>query len=346
MQFPSLTRLLVVPMVISILSGAGLQVQSAERGKFIGARDTLYPEWFKDSFLDLREDIADAAGEGRRVVIFFHQNGCPYCNLMVERNLSQKDIQDIMRKDMDVIELNMFGDREVTNQDGNSMTEKEFAAAMKVQFTPTLLFFDEQGKVILRLNGYIPPQNFKLALEYVRGGMEREVSYRKYLAQNRPPAPAGSLAMEDFFLQPPYLLKPGGKKPLIILFEQRQCPDCDRLHEELLPDPEIRRLLQRYNVVQLDMWSETPLVTPGGKTVTAREWARELGVIYAPTLMIMDAGGVEIIRSEAVFKRFHTASILDYGLDGSYLEEPSFQRYLSARSEHIREQGKDVDIWK
>jgi len=346
MRFPSLTGLLVVPLFISIVSGAGLQAQSAERGKFFGARETVYPEWFKDSFLDLREDIGDAAAAGRRVVIFFHQSGCPYCNLLVERNLSQKDIQDIMRKDMDVIELNMFGDREVTALDGISKTEKAFADAMKVQFTPTLLFFDEQGRVILRLNGYIPPQNFKLALEYARGRLEREISYRKYLAQNRPPAPAGSLAREDFFANPPYLLNRGEERPLIILFEQRQCPDCDRLHDELLPDPEIRRLLKRYEVVQLDMWSGTPLVTPEGKTVTAREWARELGVIYAPTLVVMDPGGSEIIRSEAVFKRFHTASILGYGLDGSYLQEPSFQRYLSTRSEHIREQGKDVDIWK
>ena len=120
------------------------------------------------------------------------------------------------------------------------------------------------------------------------------------------------------------------------------CPQ----HDELLPDPEIRSLLERYDVVQLDMWSDMPLVTPEGKTVTAREWARELGVIYAPTLIIMGLGGTEIIRSEAVFKRFHAASILDYGLDGSYLQEPSFQRYLSNRSEHIRQQGKDVDIWK
>ncbi len=71
MRFPSVTGLLAVPVIISILSGAGLPAQGAERGKFLGARETVYPDWFKDSFLDLREDIADAAEEGRRVVIFF-----------------------------------------------------------------------------------------------------------------------------------------------------------------------------------------------------------------------------------------------------------------------------------
>ena len=61
---------------------------------------------------------------------------------------------------MDVVAVNMFGDREVTTRDGDTLTEKAFAAAMRVQFTPTLLFFNEQGEVVLRLNGYIPPQSF------------------------------------------------------------------------------------------------------------------------------------------------------------------------------------------
>jgi predicted phage tail protein len=32
-------------------------------------------------------------------------------------------------------------------------------------------------------------------------------------------------------------------------------------------------------------------------------------------------------------------------LEGAYKKQPSFQRYLSERAEHIREQGQDVDIW-
>ena len=34
---------------------------------------------------------------------------------------------------------------------GAQTTEKEFARALRVMFTPTLLFLDEQGNVVLRL---------------------------------------------------------------------------------------------------------------------------------------------------------------------------------------------------
>ena len=38
--------------------------------------------------------------------------------------------------------------------------------------------------------------------------------------------------------------------------------------------------------------------------------------------------------------------IFAYVLDGGYKTQPSFQRWLSARADHLREQGKDVDIWR
>ena len=83
-----------------------------------------------------------------------------------------------------------------------------------------------------------------------------------------------------------------------------------------------------------------------GETLTAREWARRLEVKYAPTIVLFDQEGREVIRSEAYFKAFHTQSILDYVGSGAYRTEPEFQRYLSDRADRIRSQGKDVDIWK
>ena len=37
------------------------------------------PAWFKQSFLDIREDVAEAAANDQRVVLYFYQVGCPYC---------------------------------------------------------------------------------------------------------------------------------------------------------------------------------------------------------------------------------------------------------------------------
>lgn len=338
------TVLPAVPLLLILLFVFPVPHSQAAQGRFFGAKETVYPAWFKQSFLDLQEDVAEARDNDRRLLIFFHQDGCPYCNMLVERNLSQRDIEQTLRDKLDVVAINMFGDRELTTFDGRSLTEKEFALEMRVQFTPTLLFFDESSQVVLRLNGYIPPQKFKLALDYVSDRLESSIGYHDYLAAKRPPTPLGELNKESYFQAPPFLLNSREAKPLAVFFEQIQCPDCDRLHKEVLNDDEIRALLAGYDVVQLDMWSQTPLITPQGERSDARSWARALSVSFAPTFVLFDASGNEVIRSEALFKRFHTASMLDYCLSGAFLDEPSFQRFLSARSEHIREQGRDVDL--
>lgn len=321
-------------------------VFAESEGRFFGARETVYPDWFKASFLDIREDVAEAAATERRVLLFFHQNGCPYCNLMVERNLSQQDIEAQMRRQLDVISVNMWGDRPVTGMDGRELTEKTFSAALRVQFTPTLLFLNEAGQVVLRLNGYIPPATFKLALDYVGERQEQQLSYRDYLAAHQVAASTdGQLQSQPFFIAGPHDLSLI-REPMAIFFEQRDCPACGRMHQELLADPEIRDLVSRTHAIQLDMWAATPVITPDGQRTTAREWAKALAINYAPSVVLFDPQAGEVIRSEAFFKRFHTASIFDYLLSGAYKTEPSFQRYISARAEHIREQGRDVDIWQ
>lgn len=321
---------------------------SAKRGQFLGAMATEYPAWFKQSFLNLNEDIAEARAAGKRLMILFHQDNCPYCNLLVERNLSQKAIETAMRERFDVVALNMWGDREVTGLDGKAYTEKGFAAANKVQFTPTILFFDETGRMILRLNGYLPPARFKTALDYVGQRQEKALSYRDYVAAHEPAPAAGEMHQEDFFRPAPFDLgrKATGGRPIAVFFEQKDCPACDELHGKVLPDAATRQVIGKFHAIQLDLWGKQPVTLPDGRRTTAREWARALDVKYAPTLVLFDADGREVIRAEAFFKVFHVQGIFSYVESGAYRKEPNFQRYLEAKASAIRATGQDVDIWR
>lgn len=339
MRFSAWRLFLFVPSILCA------PVFATEEGKFLGAIETEYPEWFKESFLELEEDVREAAENDKRLLVFFHQDGCPYCNLLVERNLAQKDIEQKVRRHFDVVVLNMWGDREVVTVGGNAMTEKTFAQAAKVQFTPTLMFFNPQGEVALRLNGYHPPHNFNVALDYVKDGREKELSYREYLATREPVAGSKELNPQSFFSPPPYNLS-SAEKPLAVFFEQRQCPNCDTLHGKIMAEPQTRGFIEQFHVIQLDMWSDTPVVTPSGESLAARDWAESLEVSYAPTIVFFDASGREVIRTDSYFKTFHTQSVMDYVLSGAYNEEASFQRYISDRADALRARGIDVDIWR
>ena len=303
------------------------------------------PEWFKQSFLDLREDIAEASEAGRRLVLYFYQDGCPYCKKLLETNFSQRDIVDKTRGNFDVVAINMWGDREVTDLDGELMTEKRFAEKMRVMFTPTLLFLDEQGDVVVRLNGYYPPHQFETVLDYVAGRHEKDEPLRAFFEKRAPPAASGRLHREPGFLSPPYRFdRRNGDRPLLVLFEQRECPPCDELHMDILKRPESRALLERFDVAVLDMWGKEPLVTPAGEQTTSSEWARQLGVQYAPTMVFFDGSGREVFRAEAYLKAFHIQSAMDYVASGAYREQPSFQRFIQARADRLESQGVHIDL--
>ena len=155
---------------------------NANEAKLLPAVETdeggMYQQpWFHDSFLDLREDVGEAKAEGKQVVIMWEQRGCPYCREMHQVNLRIPEVVDYIKANFTVIQLNLWGDREVTDLDGEVTTEKKLARKYRVQFTPTLQFFpadiDESGKKpghdeeVWRLMGYWKPFHFLNSFRYV-----------------------------------------------------------------------------------------------------------------------------------------------------------------------------------
>jgi len=306
------------------------------------------PAWFQETFLDFRDDVRDAAKQGKRVMVYFGQDGCPYCRELMRVNFSQKDIADAARAKFVAIALNVWGDRETTWVDGKAAPEKALAARLGVQFTPTLIFLDEKGAIALRLNGYYPPHKFKVALDYASAGKGSKPAFADYLKQQVLEPASGKLHEQPFFLKAPLDLdrtrKPGAR-PLAVLFEQMDCAACDELHGKGFRDPAARALLGKFDVARLELFGAGRIVTPRGKATTAAEWGRELKVAYTPTFVFFDERGAEVFRVEAYLKPFHLASSLDYVASGAYRKQPSFQRYIQARAEKIRAAGGRVELW-
>lgn len=305
------------------------------------------PHWFKSSFLDLREDLAEASAANKRLLLYFYQDGCPYCEKLINTNFAQRDIVEKTRQHFDVVAINMWGDATVTDLQGAELSEKQFAVGLKVQFTPTLLFLNEDGGVALRANGYYPPHKFLAALNYVADRREQQEPFTDYLAAHGPQPASGRLHIGKSYLQPPYdLRRNSGDKPLLLLFEQHECPACDEMHGEAFRRSESLELLKQFDIALLDIRSKQPVTTPDGRRLSTEAWARELGIQYTPSLLFIDTSNKEIFRTGAYLRPFHTQSVLEYIAGGHYKVQPEFQRYVQERADHLREQGIEVDIWK
>ncbi len=304
------------------------------------------PAWFKESFLDLREDVQEATQSKKRVLLYFYQDGCPYCAKLLQDNLGQKKFADKTRKHFDVIAINMWGDKEVTDLKGRLTTEKKFSEQMRVMYTPTLVFLTEKGQVALRVNGYYAPNKYETALDYVRGHNERKISFRDYAHKFLKQKTSGKLHQPSFILKPPYDLKKllASSKPLLILFEQKKCYACDELHNDIFKRKETLKQIKRFNVVRLDMWSKDKLINFQGKTVTAKALAKKLKIIHSPSFIFFDKTGKDIFRIDAYLRSFHIQSVLDYIASAAYKKQPNFQRYIADRAAKLEAQGVHVDL--
>ena len=306
------------------------------------------PDWFKNSFLDIREDVAEAAAAGKRVILYFYQDGCPYCAKLLQDNFGDRDISQTARFNFEVVAINIWGDRDVTDAGGTATTEKQFAAALGVQYTPTMLLLDEDAGVVLRIDGYYPPHQFHQGLRYVAQRREREgESFRDFYLRQQPKAASGRLHQEGGFLAAPLRLgdnRSQSSRPLVVFFEQPVCTGCDELHGDILKRQPVAYALSNFDAAIVDAWSDQPLQTPDGRNLSARDWSAELGIQYTPSLVFFDSGGREVFRTEAYLKAFHVQGALDYVATGAYQRQPSFQRFLQARTDALHARGIDVEM--
>jgi len=296
-----------------------------------------HPAWFKKSLLELPDDLEEAVRAGKKgIIVYFGQKRCAYCQKLMEVNFGLSDIVTYARQHFDVIPLDIWGIQEVTDLAGETLTEREFSLREKTNFTPSLIFYDSEGQEALRLRGYYPPYQFRAALEYVADGHYLKEAFPDYLARGEGSFAfePGELNEEEFFSAPPFNLDRSrfpSKRPLVVFFEQGDCHACDVLHTEPLREPAIRGLFERFDNVQLDLWSSTPVVTPDGRRTTARQWARDLGLFYAPSLVFFDENGKEIIRVDSVVRFYRLRNVLNYVTSRGYLTEPNYQRWRVAQ---------------
>ena len=96
--------------------------------------------WMQDTFKDLREDLEEANAEGKRLVLFFEQIGCIYCTKMHKEVFSKEKVSNYINDNFFVVQLNLHGDIEVTDFDGEVLPEKDIARKWGILFTPSILF--------------------------------------------------------------------------------------------------------------------------------------------------------------------------------------------------------------
>ena len=80
-------------------------------------------------------------------------------------------------------------------------------------------------------------------------------------------------------------------------------------------------------MVQIDIHSDKPVLTPSGEKLTGKQWAEKLNLFYTPTLIAFDEKGKEIMRIDSVAGVYRLKSVLQYIVSKKYLSVPNFMEW-------------------
>jgi len=318
-------------------------------GQLLGAFETEKPEWFKESFLDFREDAAEAAEEGKHMLVFADLKGCPYCAKMLQDSFktSVKDggNRELIQSNFDTIHIDIKGSREVTFDDNLIVPEKELAEALQIKFTPTMLFMDANNKVVTRISGYRSPREFQQVLNYVKEKAYETTDFPSYRKANLTDSVYELMSHEKFTQLTDFKKALDSDKPLAILFEDKTCDDCARFHKETLGVPETHAQMEKFNFVRLDALSEQSIVDTEGNKTTASDWLAKQGISYRPAILLFGDGE---LRADVtgLIKTHHFQQMLAYVGDKKFKEYKTWLDYEDVATAEMLKAGKNVDIWK
>jgi len=145
------------------------------------ARDPMQ-HFFTPTLGDLKAELADAKQAGKQAaVVMYMRDDCPYCERMKQNILSRPDVQARYRQRFAVLVVDIKGAVPISDFGGKATTEKDFALAQGVKYTPVIMFYDLSGKPLTRVDGEIrTTDEFLLLGEFVASGAYARMKFADY----------------------------------------------------------------------------------------------------------------------------------------------------------------------
>lgn len=127
-------------------------------------------------------------------------------------------------------------------------------------------------------------------------------------------------------------------KRLAIIFEQRGCIYCKKLHEEVLSDPEVAAYIaENFMVVQYNMFGDEEVVDLDGEDLTEKTAAQKWRLLYTPTVVFLPETAPEDETTSAIaaavstmpgaFQKGTTLDMFTWVREKGYETDEPFQKY-------------------
>lgn len=137
-------------------------------------------------------------------------------------------------------------------------------------------------------------------------------------------------------------------KGLVLVFEQRGCIYCAKMHEEILSDGEVRDFIRsNFKVVQYNLFGSEEVTDLDGKALVEKTAARRWSVVFTPTLIFlpetapdgMTVAQAAVATMPGAFGKQTFLHMFQWVHEKGYETDEHFQKYHARKLDEMRARG-------
>ena len=126
------------------------------------------------AFYKIFKDSAKISADGKVLLLLFGQNSDPYTQKIKDDIISDAELSEKITRVVTPIYIDARGQKSHKFQHNGEMMDvdtKTLVSIYNVTSTPTLIFADIEASHIFIVPGYMPPEQFKVTLEFIEQGL-------------------------------------------------------------------------------------------------------------------------------------------------------------------------------
>jgi len=127
---------------------------------------------------ELNQLVLDANKTDKQLLLFFHKDGCGFCEKM-EFNLEDNNISLLIKKDFIFVDINKDDDETISFEEYNGTT-KGFLKKLDVDLYPTIAFLNGSGEFIYEVVGYRNKKKFSNILYYIQNKLHTKITFEEF----------------------------------------------------------------------------------------------------------------------------------------------------------------------
>ena len=118
---------------------------------------------------------------GQPLMVIFERKHCHACDVLHGGPLIRTEIATQLLK-LEAIQLDVNSEQPIITPAGKKTSAKKWAEQLDINYSPTIIFFDEGGKEIIRIESVVWFYRLRSVLEYVlSGGYKKQPTFQLWL---------------------------------------------------------------------------------------------------------------------------------------------------------------------